>query len=130
MFSLDEIEKLPVLLFTSADYKIRDERCEIPGALSEGEFCAFECEKNSSGLIHIDYIAPKGARIILAFDETLSNGKFLNKMQAVNVIDVEGEGNISFENFEIYGFKYYAIFVISGEIELKNIYKRLFKNLV
>ena len=123
MFSLDEIEKLPVLLFTSADYKIRDERCEIPGALSEGEFCAFECEKNSSGLIHIDYIAPKGARIILAFDETLSNGKFLNKMQAVNVIDVEGEGNISFENFEIYGFKYYAIFVISGEIELKNIYK-------
>lgn len=123
MFPLDEIEKLPVLLFTCADYKIEEDRCEIPGALSEGEFCAFECEKNSSGLIHIDYIAPKGARIILAFDEILSDKKFLNKMKAANVIDVEGEGSISFENFEIYGFKYYSVFVISGEIELKSIYK-------
>jgi alpha-L-rhamnosidase len=44
-------------------------------------------------------------------------------MQIANAIDVSGEGNISFENFEIYGFKYYAVFVVSGEIEIKDIYK-------
>ncbi len=123
LFPFEEIEKLPTTLIAAADYTVAEDRCEIPGTLTAGEFCAFECEKNSSGIIHLDYIAPKGARIIITFDEIIDGGRFPNKMQAANVIDVSGSGNISFENFEIYGFKYYAVFVVSGEIELKNVYK-------
>ena len=122
-FPFEEIEKHPTSLISAAEYVMAEKRCEIPGALSAGEFCVFECEKNSSGIIHLDYIEPKGARIIIAFDEIIDGGRFPNKMKAANVIDVSGEGNVSFENFEIYGFKYYAVFVVSGEIEQKNIYK-------
>ena len=123
MFALEEIEKLPTTLIASADYTVREDRCEIPGVLTAGEYCAFECERNSSGIVHLDYIAPEGARVIIAFDEMIMDGKFPNKMKAANVIDVSGSGSISFENFEIYAFKYYAVFVVSGEIELKNAYK-------
>lgn len=123
LFPLEEIAKNPVTIIGAAEYNLTKDECDIPALLCEGDVCAFECEKNSSGIIHMDYIAPKGARILIAFDEMINDGKFPNKIKAVNVIDVSGEGDISFENFEIYGFKYYAVFVVSGEIELKNIYK-------
>ena len=123
MFPYSEIEKHPQNIIAAADYNIAENRCEYRGILTAGEFCTFECERNSSGIVHLDYIAPEGARIIITHDEIVDAGRFPNRMKAANVIDVSGSGNISFENFEIYGFKYYAVFVVSGEIELKNAYK-------
>ena len=123
MFPYEEIKRNPVSVMGAMNYNVKEERCEIPSALSSGEFAVFESERNSSGIIHLDYIAADGARILLIFDEMIDNGRFANKIKAANVIDVSGEGDISFDNFEIYGFKYYAIFVLSGEIELKNVCK-------
>lgn len=123
VFPAEEIQKFPTALIAAAEYHIREDRCEIPSVLSAGEFCVFECERNSSGILHLDYVAPRGARIIIAFDEICMDGRFPNRLGTANAIDLSGEGDISFENFEIYGFKYYAVFVISGEIELKDIYR-------
>ena len=122
-FELDEIGTYPIAEINAADYFIKEEPCEIPSVLSSGEFCVFECERNSSGIIHIDYIAPQGARIALVFDEMIADGRFANRIRCSNVIEINGEGAISFDNFEIYGFKYYAVFVLSGEIELQGIHK-------
>lgn len=123
IFPVEEIKKFPTSFIAAADYNIREDRCEMPSVMSEGEFAVFECERNSSGIIHLNYIAPRGARIIIAFDELYTDGRFPNRMNISNAVEVTGEGDISFENFEIYGFKYYAVFVASGEIEIKDIYK-------
>ena len=123
MFPYSEIAKHPQNIIAAADYSIAENKCEYRGSLTAGEFCAFACERNSSGLIHLDYIAPEGARIIITHDEIVDGGRFPNRMKSANVIDVSGSGSISFENFEIYGFKYYAVFVVTGAIELQNVYK-------
>ena len=123
VFPVGEIERFPTSIIAAADYEIREDRCEVPSALSAGDYCVFECERDSSGIIHLDYIASQGTRIIIAFDETYIDGRFPNRMAIANAIDVFGEGSVSFENFEIYAFKYYAIFVVSGDIELRGVHK-------
>ena len=123
VFPVEEIGKFPTAVIAAAEYRIAEDRCEMPAILSEGELCAFDFERNSSGILHLSYTAPKGARIVVAFDEICIDGRFPNRLGCANAIDISGTGGIAFENFEIYGFKYFAIFVLSGAIELKDVYR-------
>ena len=127
-FSFDEIIPLPMARIAQTCYEIKKDSTEAASALSEGEFIAFECKNNSSGLFGLDFIASEGARFIIAFDERLEDGKFPFKLITSNVIEVSASGHNCFENFEIYAFKYFAIFVISGSVEIKGVQKIDVKN--
>ena len=123
VFPVEEIERFPSSVIARADYNFREDISEVPTVISAGEVAVFECERDSSGLLHLGCIAAPGTRVILAFDELIMDGKFPNRMAIANVVDLTCEGDISFDNFEIYAFKYYALFVLSGEIEVKDIHK-------
>ena len=122
-YSFDEVEKLPFTDFQNLDYEFKKEPCETPERLSSGEFALFECERNSSGLVHLEFIAEEGTRILIAFDEWIEDGKFPFALKVANVIELCGSGDVSFENFDIYGYKYYSVFVLSGSVDLKRVCK-------
>ncbi len=122
-FPFDEITPLPMARIAQLDYEIKKAPADISQTITEGELLAFECKKNSPGIFHLDFIASEGAKIILAFDERLEDGKFPFKLITTNVIELTASGSNCFENFEIYGFKYFAVFVISGSVELRRVEK-------
>ena len=122
-FSYDEMDSLPFSELQSLDYEFKREPCAVPERISAGEFALFECERNSSGILHLDLIAEPGTRILIGFDEWIDDGKFPFAMKIANVIELRGSGDISFENFDIYGYKYYAVFVLSGGVDVKHISK-------
>ena len=122
-FPFEEIVTLPMARVAQMDYEINKGTADVSGEINEGELLAFECKNNSSGIFHLDFIASEGARMIIAFDERLENGKFPFKLITSNVIEITASGHNCFENFEIYGFKYFAVFVISGSVELLKVEK-------
>jgi len=127
-FSFDEITTIPMARIAQMDYEIKEARVNAAQNIGEGELLAFECKNNSSGIFHLDFVASDGAKIILAFDERLEDGKFPFKLITSNVIEITSSGACCFENFEIYAFKYFAIFVISGSVDIRRVEKVDIKN--
>ena len=59
-------------------------------------------------------------KVIIAFDEKLKDGKFDYKSwECINVIGLYPGAQNEFTNFEVYGFKYFAVFVIEGDMEIE-----------
>ncbi len=118
-FILDEIVKRPIKEFSDFEYKALKNEVKLPLGLSSGEYAFFECKNNTAGLINLKYEASDNCRAIIAFDEKLKDGKLDYKSwESFNVIEVNFGKEKEFTNFEVYGFKYFAVFVIEGDLEI------------
>lgn len=121
-FELNDIVHRPIKELSNFNYNITAKRVMLPCGLSEGEFAAFECGKNTCGMINLRYKADGNCKIIIAFDEKLIDGKFDYKnWETFNVIEVNSAGETNFTNFEVYGFKYFAVFVVEGTLEIEEV---------
>ena len=120
-FPLDEISDKPIKDLMRMEYTALEKREALPLKLNAGEYAVFEHKRATAGLINVKYSAKKGTKIIIAFDEKMIDGRFnVENWEMFNTIMVLGDGEIDFTSFEIYGFKYFAVFVTEGGIELKN----------
>ncbi len=120
-FPLEEIEDMPIKDLMLMNYKAIPKKEAMPLKLGAGEYVVLEHKRATAGLINLKYFAKKGTKIIIAFDEKMIDGRFnVEDWEMFNTIEVLGEGEIDFTSFEIYGFKYFAVFVTDGGIELKN----------
>ena len=118
-FELNEISHRPIKELSEFNYTISENGAFLPCRLSKGEVGVFKCEKNTCGLINLKYKAKEKCRILIAFDEKLIDKKFdCKNWDVFNVIEVNSWGDTEFSNFEIYGFKYFAVFVLEGDLEL------------
>ncbi len=120
-FHIDEIPEKPVMEFSDFDYKVEKNPTTLPCSLSKGEYAVFECKNNTCGLIDLKYNAGENSKIIIAFDEKLMDGRLRYEgWEVLNVIQVKSSGMTDFSSFEIYGFKYFIVFVVDGNIEIEN----------
>ncbi len=121
-FELKEISHRPLKELSEFKYTISEKREAFPCRISEGNFASFKCRKNTCGLINLKYKAAEGSRFIIAFDEKLVDGKFdCKNWDVFNVIEVKAGSEMSFTNFEVYGFQYFAVFAVEGTIELEEV---------
>ena len=121
-FDYSEIPISQTAYYAAMDYEIKKSIGSAAGKLRAGEYRVFELENNTSGLIDLCYDAGDGARVFIVFEERIyGGGRLLDLNGCVNnIIEVRSSGLTDFENFEIYGFKYFAVFVIEGEIDLRS----------
>ena len=120
-FELREIEERPIKELSNVEYTIAKNTAPLPCRVAKDEYAVFECERNTCGLIHLRYRASDNCKAIIAFDEKLKDGKFdLDKAEeSINVIGLYPGTQNEFTNFEVYGFKYFAVFVMEGEMEIE-----------
>ncbi len=125
-FELCDIEERPIKEFSDFDYKISENTANLPCRVSKGEYAVFECKNNTCGLMNLKYSASDNCKVIIAFDEKLKDGKFdYKRWETLNVIGLYSGAQNEFTNFDVYGFKYFAVFVVEGvmDIELVNVIK-------
>lgn len=119
-FELSEIEERPIKEFSNFNYKISKNTTQLPCRVSNGEYAVFECKNNTCGLMNLKYTASDNCKAIIVFDEKLKDGKFdYQRWETLNVIGIYSEAQNEFTNFEVYGFKYFAVFVIEGSMEIE-----------
>ncbi len=119
-FHLDEVAEKPIKVFSDYEYKIEKNTSTLPCSLKKGEYAVFECKNNTCGLINLKYAASQNSKIFIVFDEKLIDGRFqCEHWEVFNVIQVTSTGKTEFSNFEIFGFKYFAVFVAEGDIDLQ-----------
>ncbi len=121
-FALSEITERPSRTYAAMSYRLEKNACAVPPRLSAGEYAAFELERNTTGLFDLTFNAGQGAELLIVFEERLYDGRLIDlKGWVNNIISVKAAGECRFESFEIYGFKYFSIFVLSGSIELRSV---------
>ena len=121
-FNFDEIQHKPLKELSELCYSIWEDRKPLPCTVSKGSFAAFKCIKNTCGLINLKYKATENCRFIIAFDEKLVDGRFdLKNWDVFNVIEVISGKETSFTNFDVYGFQYFAVFVLEGNLDIEEV---------
>lgn len=127
-FSEEEIHHRPMAEFLSMKYEFAKSVEVLPLCLSKGEYAVFQFSKNSSALINLKYSVTNGARVILVFDESIEKCKFALKLEISNAIEITARDEVDFSNFEISGFSYFGIFVVEGNINLREVSRTLVRN--
>ena len=95
----------------------------LPKTLSEGEYLIIDLDKIEVGFVKLLLKANYQSDIVVAFSEYLTSDVFeFGKIDCENVLEyVMPEGEYNIESFDVYAMRYLAVFVKSGEIELKNV---------
>lgn len=128
-YTLDEINEKPMYVFDQMDYTFEDEEKPLGSTISQGKYAFFDMKRNITGMIRLKFNAKKSSRLLIAFDEKLKDGKINHATwSCVNIVQLSAFGKQDFTSFEIYGFKYAAVFVIEGEIELNGFSVIQYKN--
>ncbi|MBR5506132.1 MAG: hypothetical protein IKV73_07505 [Clostridia bacterium] len=121
-FKLDEIKEIPIMDFANLDYAFSSNSSSFPCALGRGEYAVFECRSNTCGMMKLEYTASDNGKFLIAFDEKIIDGRFdFKHWNNMNVISVKSSGKNCFYNFEVYGYKYFAVFVLNGKIDLNSV---------
>ena len=133
-FPLEEVVERPVHVFDQMDYEITENPVSLSGLrLEKGKFAFINCKVNYSGMIRVKFSAKENSKIFIVFDERLIDNKFSYANWALNnVIQVSGKGDIDFTSFEVYGFRFAAIYAVEGDVTLESFsiinYKNPIKN--
>ncbi|MBR6808376.1 MAG: hypothetical protein IKM46_08365 [Clostridia bacterium] len=119
LFPFDEIGEKPIKLFSELEYYAENKPCDLPCSLNTNEYAVFECKANTCGLLSLKYSASPSTKLLIVFDEKLRDGRFhCASWESFNVIELNTSGKGSFTSFEVYGFKYFAVFVLDGSLEI------------
>ncbi|MBE6689506.1 MAG: hypothetical protein E7588_09605 [Ruminococcaceae bacterium] len=132
-YTLDQIEEKPMYVFDQLDYTFAEDKKSLGSAISKGKYAFFDLKKNITGMIHLKFNAKTNSKIYIVFDERLADGKINHAIwSTVNIVQLTAQGMQDFSTFEVYGFRYAAVFVMEGEIELDGFsvieYKNPIKN--
>ena len=121
-FVEEEISEKPFNIFCRLDFFENEKAQKIPVKLKEGEYIIIDCEKNHSGMINTVIKSQSGCKMLIAFDERLSDGKIHAKdWEMINIVQLSGKGDIDFSSFEVYGFRYVGIYILSGETRVDEV---------
>ena len=116
-FELSEITERPSLLYSALRYNAERAVVPMPSRVRSGEYALFELPRNTTGIFDLQFNASAGTELLIVFEERLSDGQILSPTCWVNnIISVKAEGECRFESFDIYGYRYFAVFVIRGEL--------------
>lgn len=136
-----ELEIIPSILLqkvVSTPSSPASQPAEVAGSLrlNANTYCILDFGTNLTGFIglklarRLDSEAHNRgpARVLLAFDEILSNGDVdFKRLGCVNAIDLEGV-SIHFESFEPYTLRYLKVMVLGEDCELESAYIRELAN--
>ena len=116
-FELSEITERPSMLYSALRYKAERAVVPMPGLIRAGEYALFELPRNTTGIFDLRFNASAGTKLMIVFEERLYGNHVLDEVCWVNnIISVTADGECRFESFDIYGYKYFAIFVLEGEL--------------
>ena len=100
--------------------------------LTSGEGLMCTNRINDTGFVGIRVKAEKGVRIMVAFDEILTQDKCLNpiRCEVGNAVlwDFDADADVSLESMEPYTFKHAHVLVLAGEAEISKVTFRSFKS--
>ena len=122
-FSEDSLDYSPFPFVKSLIQTKTFENSTFPYRINEGEYVIIDLEKIESGFIKLLMTANKKSDVIIAFSEYLTADTFsFGNIDCENVLEyILPEGERSIESFDVYTLRYLAVFVKSGEIELKGV---------
>jgi len=128
-----QIKEKPFYIYDQIDYNVDDAKKPDGNVIPKGKYAFFDCGRNHTGMIRVKYNAKPGTKAFIVFDEKMIDGKMdYNQWSMINIIQLTSEGETDFTSFEVYGFKFAAVFVIEGEIALDQFsvinYKNPIKN--
>lgn len=98
-----------------------------PVALAAGEWVRCDFGRILTGFPALKVTAPRGARVLLAFEEILLDGQLVfDRSSCVNVIglDLAPGATVAFEAFEPYTLQHLQIIVAAGAVEVGAIHLR------
>ena len=128
-YTLDEIDEKPMYVFDQLEYSFKEDIKPFGSIIPCGKYAFFDMGKNVTGMLRLKFHARKNSKLLIAFDEKLKDGKINHTTwYNLNVVQLKACGAQDFSSFEIYGFKYAAIFVLEGEIELNGFSVIQYKN--
>ena len=128
-YALDEIDQKPMYVFDQLDYTFAENKKPLGSIISQGKYAFFDFKRNITGMIRLKFDAKKSSKLLIVFDEKLKDGKINHAIwSTINIIQLTSLGKQDFASFEVYGFKYAAVFVIEGEIELNGFSVIQYKN--
>lgn len=128
-FKSDEITEKPFYDFCKMKYTFAEEEKPFGSTVSSGKYAFFDFKRNLAGMMRLKFNAAKKSKLIIAFDEKLFDGKFpVDVWQCANTVQLTADGESDFTTFEVYGFRYAAVFVVEGEITLNGFSAIEYKN--
>lgn len=100
------------------------------GLLSEHCFFIADAGRNTTGFIGICLECTQASRVYITFDEVLLNGDVsYNRMSCVNAVSLELKpGKYCLETIQPYTCRYLKPMVLSGSVNIRDIYIRELKN--
>ena len=120
-FTLSEITAFPIKEFADFEYNVLPIEHLLPLSLEKGEYAVFECENNTAGSMSLSFEASADSRFFIVFDEKLIDGRFdIDGLENFNIISVVPRDKTEFTSFEVYGFKYFAVFAVEGSIKIRS----------
>ena len=102
----------------------------LPTHIKSGEYMVFDMGRNTTGFINHDVmVATDTCRMIIGFNERDKNGDFFPmENDLTNVVDYHlQKGESKRETFEVHGFRYLFVIVLSGELTLNSVNVREYK---
>lgn len=128
-FTSDEIAEKPFFDFCQMKYTFAEKLKPFGSTVSSGQYAFFDFKRNLAGMMKLKFNAAKKSKLIIAFDEKLFDGKFpVDVWQCANTVQLTVEGDGEFTTFEVYGFRYAAVFVVEGEIAVDGFSAIEYKN--
>ena len=121
-FNEDNLDYSPFTYVKSLKQTKTFDCAPLPLRLCGGEYAIIDLKKIEVGFIKLLIKAKKNSDIIIAFSEYLTSDTFaFGKIDCENVLEyILPEGKHNTESFDVYTFRYLAVFVKSGEIELNS----------
>lgn len=121
-FSEDNLYYSPFTFVKSLNQEKTFENSFFPYRINEGEYIIIDLEKIEAGFIKLLMTADKKSDVIVAFSEYLTADTFnFGNIDCENVLEyILPKGEYKTESFDVYTLRYLAVFVKSGEIELKS----------
>ncbi|MFC1558906.1 hypothetical protein ACFL40_06110 [candidate division KSB1 bacterium] len=98
--------------------------------LTDNSYHILDLGTNLTGFVGAKITCKKAARLLITFDEILSNGDVdFKRLGCVNIIDYTlSPGTYEIESFEPYTLRYLKFIALEGSLEIENIYLRDYVN--
>ncbi len=122
-FDEDRLKYSPFTFVKSLNQTKNRKSCSLPVIIKEGEYIIVDLEKIEVGFVKLLAETKQKSDVIVAFSEYLTTDTFsFGNIDCENVLEyIFLNGEFSTESFDVYTLRYLAVFVKSGEIELKGV---------
>lgn len=100
------------------------------GSTPKGSWALHDLGRNTTGFIGVRFSCKCPVRILLAFDEVLTDGRIaLARNDTLNLVFIEAKaGDHSFESMEPYTLRYLEVISPDGRVEVESLFVREFEN--